>query len=459
MLWMFFVIFNYLQEVNLIKVNPTAWEMSLVEDCNRGLRAEKLRRQQATLDDMKIGYDNEGFNLQVGEPFTITSGQWKALEDKGELVRELWGITHQLYNEESSESGLVTLLVESGLGWTAKAYQRSHYRRNNQISPPLFFRMDMADLDHAVEINSPGGGWPLMHMIQQVCNPEGQPTPSIADSWAKAIREHTQLNYPVVRIPSISQTESGDRQFAEILTQKGILTRIYSYCSALPKPTQFNLIIHDGLQQMSMSANWESIWQAYIHRRIRVEPAPSSIYDSKIMELLIWHPRTRTQYPDAARDLFPYSVLVASDAQVLLPGGGKVGICDVPKRLCRNGNYILKYAGADPIRNRSARQVYKLDNPGNGRYGAQTLIQHAIVDWEVNHEPWIIQERIRYKHPVTFLERSTGNLAEENLNARIMPAYAVNGSVNLIGLTAVYSSNWKVHGNPSSVLCAVNVTD
>ena len=54
MLWMFFVIFNYLQEVNLIKVNPTAWEMSLVEDCNRGLRAEKLRRQQATLDDYPV---------------------------------------------------------------------------------------------------------------------------------------------------------------------------------------------------------------------------------------------------------------------------------------------------------------------------------------------------------------------------------------------------------------------
>ena len=125
-------------------------------------------------------------------------------------------------------------------------------------------------------------------------------------------------------------------------------------------------------------------------------------------------------------------------------------ICKRPKSERR---YVLKYAGnRGPWAGGSG--VFKLDGGGQGEV---KLLLDAIRDSSLHHKPWILQERLRAKYDITHLTEE-GTVETTPMHARIMPYYrTIQGKTEIIGGSAIFSGKWKVHGQPDSVHCAIEV--
>ena len=75
----------------------------------------------------------------------------------------------------------------------------------------------------------------------------------------------------------------------------------------------------------------------------------------------------------------------------------------------------------------------------------------------------MIQERYRLNHDVTYLDHHGELISSKRMRARIMPCYRfMEGEVDVVGESALFSEFWKVHGGTHggkrSVHCGIDVT-
>ena len=408
------------------------------------------------LDVAQVGYGGRNLNLQMGMPFKVHSEDVEALVAKGEVFVTMLRTANELYRD-SFDGSFVWKLAEGGLTTRAVAYQRKLYETRD-VPLPAFFRADMLSLDKAVELNIPGGGLGLMEAVSQVCPSASRFGNGLARSWANGLKELTGKDHPRVYLPIHNNNVVGSvNYFVKMLGKCGIFVGTYRTNNALPSPKDADVVFRFGLNRSVKMSGWDALFDAYLTGDVVIEPAPVSLYDSKISELLAFHPATSYAFPDTVRDAFPQTWLATADNEVTVGVNGNkriVGVDELASLSAGERRFVLKYAGADDALRCAGHAVYQLDGKRRGRHGAEDVLLSALLDWDSKSDPWILQERLRAPFDVTYFDNKARALVTESLRARIMPCYRVLGDkVELIAGSALFNKNWKVHGNPQSVFC------
>ena len=422
-----------------------------------------LANRKRELDQKGIGNGGEDYNLLIGLPWSISPEEFTRLQNSGETFSEMLTIANKLYAEAVGSPSRISQLSEGGLSDDARTYQRSFYESREQYPPPMFFRADMLDLETAVELNIPGGGHGLMESITSTTSENKKFGIGLARGWAEGLRDLSGKHNPRVHIPVYNtRTEPQERYFAKILQSMGIQVSFYMWSAPLPSPKDADIVFRFGLNSSIKKKGWPELWEAYLSGDVKIEPPPTSLYDSKIGHLLPFIPEVADRFPDAVRDLFPPTWLVSHDTEVPILEKGMekmMAVDDIPYLGQKQREFVLKYAGADPSIYGAGKAVYQLDGKRTGRHGAEELLIKALYDWDNSKNPWMLQPRLKVPHEVTYLDPSASRrLTSDSMRARIMPNYRqTDTGIELIGGSALFSKKWKVHGQSDSVHCAIQV--
>jgi hypothetical protein len=422
-------------------------------------RRNRLVHQRHVLDKMGVGHMTEGFSILVGEPFSITPADFDRLTYYGGLYAQMLKTANRLYANSPEGGSIVTRLAEGGLCREAVRCQRALYAGLYEVRLPMLLRADMLSLDKAVELNIPGGGLAIMDAITKVTAPDGRFGMGLAKGWAEALRELSGKKHPRVALPLYKDCRGEQEYFAHLLTSLGVPAVLHG--RELPDPRGIDVLVRFGLESQVKSRGWDKIWDAYTAGDIKIEPPPTSLYDSKVPELLAFHPATRKAFPEEIRNIFPETWLVERDGLVTVSSGGgmkKVKMEDIARLPVKERVFALKYAGSATELSGGGRGVYQLDTRKWGKFDPAELMLKAMSDWSGKQDPWLIQRRLRVDYPVTYLDEQE-QLVSAGMRARIMPYYWMkeDGSVQIIGGAAVFRKNWKVHAQKDAVQSAIRV--
>jgi hypothetical protein len=422
-------------------------------------RCGRLVHQKQILDRMGVGHLSEGFSLMVGEPFLITGMDFDRMVRYGGLYAQMLKTANRLYANSLDGGSIVTRLAEGGLSREAVMCQRALYTELYEDRLPLLFRADMLSLDKTVELNMPGGGLAIMESIAKVTAPDGGFGMGLAMDWAEALRELSGKKHPRVALPLYKDCRGEQEYFAGLLNSLGVPAVLHS--TELPDPGDIDVLVRFVLEGQVKHKGWGKVWDAYTSGDVKIEPPPTSLYDSKVAELLAFHPATRRFFPDEVRGMFPETWLVERGGVVTVASGSgvkKVKMEDIASLPPKQRVFALKYAGAGPELSGGGRGVYQMDTKKGGKFDPDGLMHRAMSDWGGRHDPWLLQRRLRVDFPVTYLDEQE-RLASAEMRARIMPYYWMreNGDVQIIGGAAVFRNNWKVHAQKDAVISAIRV--
>lgn len=421
-----------------------------------------VRGWRDKLDSLGIGDAKNNpkgrYNLLVGaQPFTISQSEFAHMTVKGTLLMQLLTTCNQMYRESLSNPGLVSRLFEIGLSSKAVDLQRKFYEEG-RIRMPLFVRADMPNIEKIIEFDVPGHGWGLMHSIEDVTLDK----PTFGD-WmyrgiVSGVRSLTGKSRPnVALIIPDNEVRDYTEYFARRLRGGGVNIMVFGPNYA-PIPSEFDVVItNEDMNCIAGHDYYTDILKAYLAGSIELEPSPTTLYKRKTALILVSHPETRNRFPDEIRDLFPETYLVEPNGTV--PIETKNGMVDIPfeqlpEQPCSKRRFVLKYAGSKEELNAGGAAVFDFEG---GRNGAIQKMTTALLDYSERNDPWILQRKVKTKYPTIYLTPQD-TLAVEMMHTRITPLYLFQGNgCKIIGGSALFSRNWKVHGNPHSVHCAINV--
>jgi hypothetical protein len=275
--------------------------------------------------------------------------------------------------------------------------------------------------------------------------------------FVDGLRKISGKNNPRVAFPLHGEGERNNLEhFVKQLISRGIRAKIYN--SKPPELSDVDVLFRFNLNYAVNQQGWEDYFKAYLRGDIIIEPPPTTVYDSKGAQILPYHPDTRERFSDAVRSIFPRTYLAEEGAEVTTTGTSSrtVKMEEIPHLPASERRFVIKYGGNHGKLLGGGWGVQKLDVKGQGEYSAEKLMTRALSDWREKSEPWLIQERIRRDFDVTFLQ--DGELKKDKMRARIMPFNRIiDGNPEIIGGSALFSINWKVHGQPDSVHCAIKV--
>ena len=424
------------------------------------LRAQ-LAQRKSDLNALHIGHGTSDYGLKVGESFVLSSNAHAGLRRHGQLHSERIATANKLAYRAYFEHSPLIRLLETGLTDAAREVQQALYLKQGYVRAPALLRVDMLDPTTYVECNVPGGGLGLMHLIEQFATPDRRVGKGLARAWAHTVRALTQRERPRIALPIYNnKTRAQTFKFAEALHDLGLTIRIYT--NKLPSPEQIDLVIRKNLNNMATLAGWPETWAAYLERQIEMDPPPTSIYDNKVADLMPYLQETREAFSDEIRQYGVPARLVKAGLHLETTGGGGVVPIEQLHRLSGSKRrFVIKYAGSHGALMAGGKGVYQLDGKRHGDDGAEGLIARAIEDWKKGEGAWLIQERVRRTFPVRFLE-SNGEIERlDGAYARFMPYFTQNGDsgYELASINALFARSWKVHGNPNSIHCPVQLED
>jgi hypothetical protein len=168
-----------------------------------------------------------------------------------------------------------------------------------------------------------------------------------------------------------------------------------------------------------------------------------ALFDQKLLLALPFWDETREYFPDAVRDLFPYTTVLAMDG-LRLESGDRVSLeqfSDLPRR---QRSYFLKYAGTDVARNWGSRAVFHLGKLSRAACEAQL---RAAVERYAAGERWILQRERSSEEEVSYVTRD-GEVATTIGHSKHSTFYGPRGP---LGVLVMYEQFYKVHGSAETI--------
>lgn len=411
---------------------------------------------KAKLDGYQVGFGNDKcfMSLVSPTPYLISAQDHQLLERRGHIIRAWIETTNHLYHASLSDPSLYWLrdLLETGL---SDEMCRIH-RELHAAAPmraPYFMRMDQPTFDRAAEAQTPGSGWGYHAALATCYEDYAVLGRTFVLKVADYLRRLTGKERPRVvhLLHKVKFYGSEAAFFAEAIRQTGIDFTISE--GRIPADIEtYDVVFRHYMDELGQYPGWQNLLARYGRGEIDIEPAPNIITDHKLAMMLPFHPQTFMYFSDEVRSLFPPTYLVDPYASYQMNIGNRiqnVRLSDFPVIPAKQRKITLKYAGMDPRKRAGGRGVYNLSM--SGEQEINRLIQQAIDD-SYRGEPWLIQELVLQRYPVTYLG-DDGKIASSQWYARINPFYnfpATAGS-ELLGCPVHFRNFWKVHGQPDAV--------
>ncbi len=418
---------------------------------------------KAQLDDCAVGFgDDRRFTSLVSpDPFPITMREYAYLTQRGFSIRNWLSTTFRLYHQSLSEPALHWLrdLLETGLSDAMREIHRRLFT-DKPMRLPLFARTDQPTFNRIAELQTPGSGWGY-HAALATCYPGKE---IIGRTFVARVADQIRIVTGQERPRVIHLLHKGDfygseaRFFARAIRQLGIDFTISE--RVIPDDIgDYDIVLRHYLEELNQYRGWQRLLELYAAGGIEIEPPPTVITDHKIAMCLPFHPATFGYYTNAERALFPTTYLVDAYSRYNIKIDGtrqSVRLSEIAAIPAKKRKLVLKYAGMHPQKRAGGRGVLNLSFCSAIK--AKALLEQALDD-SYHGEPWLLQELVSRRYPVTYLSAS-GEIERKELFARLNPFYAFPacGGSEVIGFPAHFRDFWKVHGQPDAVETIVAVT-
>jgi len=320
-----------------------------------------------------------------------------------------------------------------------------------QHRTPVFFRTDELLGGKLSEIQCSGSGWGLADQLQllyrdnpDVFGPSQQFTEPLPRAFASALRRYLGADPVVHHLVDNASRPHGTRYFIQRAREYGV--RYFSYDRHVT-PESCNFIrSHDFVSLLHNNFHADRMERCK-RGEVFFDLSPSCLFDAKVTMAWPFWKKTRGCYSDAVRDMLPYTAIIE-------PGGFDLeedvhlALDDFVRIPHRKRDFFIKYAGNDVALNWGSRSVFLADvsNPQLLR-----ILGRTVEDRKRNRY-WIIQQAIRAKQPVAFLNRD-GVCEEMQAYPKFSGFYGPSGLMALLVFQRTFA---KVHGGTDTVLSLVH---
>ena len=382
--------------------------------------------------------------LLSASPFQISPGDWHAYQARLPLIRSYQQTTLQIFRaalkDELDPEILHWLMNDTPVSIGLDFHRRLEDRH---FTLPVFFRTDEVKPGRIAEIQCPGSAWGELQLVYEYAlkmgfvSQEKSPAGQFVAQLAALLQEPPVIHH----LTDSASAPPGVRYFIEKTRPQAKYWSIDRQvkvhdCNFIRSHSFFGLCIDYAFQDRLSRAG----------RGVTYDLPPLTLFDSKAPLVLPFWPLTREAYPDAVRELFPFTTpLLPSGIQ--LPGGtlSVEEFSHLPKS---QRAYYLKYCGADITRNWGSKAVYRLSNLGSG--ACLDFLQQCLSGY-ANGKIWLLQQEEYQEDEIAYLTRD-GAQHSRTMRAKFSGYY---GPQDCIGVMAWHRPHYKVHGQDESVLSCV----
>ena len=410
--------------------------------------------------------------MQIGQ------GYYESLRWNGRVIRGWLEATADVYLQAMVEKSPFSIdlerLFQAGMRADEVRLQ-DRLIESRGIRIPSIVRADMMDGDKVCEVQIFGQGWEHMHAISQVMlGDDANFGIGLDYGFLKAMQDLTGREKPgILYLNSHRPTYSGSSYFLGEVARLGGRTYLTHHKYPIPNLEGYDVVASPMGYPLRAFNDFEGasrMWKAYRDGKIQMEPPPIQLFRSKFAMALPFHPNTSELYSDAVRDLFPPTIIVdpmispglpemiASEDGTFTLDWERVTpwdrVCELPASRRR---LVLKYGGAYSQKGEGGGSKGVFDLEG-GRKGVKEHMDNALSDAE-NDAPWVVQMKIDSDYQVPRWE--DGHLQYDRMHMRLTPVYwlPIAGGAEIMGGSALFRRDWKVHGQPDSVNHAIQVVD
>jgi hypothetical protein len=380
--------------------------------------------------------------LVAATPYNVSAQSWARYGDRHRCIRT-WQRT-SLDLLEASMRGEVPREIAASLldDLPVSAGWGHHSRfRLSAIGCPQFFRTDEAMGGTVLEVQTPGSLWGVHEILHEFYSESGFSDAAsaipLSASFAKSLGK-VQPNPIVHHLLDNSSHPAGERFF------------IHRACRHVPyfgydpdvRPQHCNFVrAHDFLSLLT-----ENFAAERIPRLLAGEPIydlpPVGLFDQKALLAFPFWSHTRGFYPDAVRQIFPYTTLLSPEGVLLEEDLLSIEkFCKLPRR---QRNFFLKYAGADVSRNWGSRAVYHLGKLS--RANCETRLKTCLLRYALG-ERWILQREEPGEESVETVTRE-GELVTRSGHSKHSVFHGPSGPMAVLVMLEDF---YKVHGSSETI--------
>jgi hypothetical protein len=321
----------------------------------------------------------------------------------------------------------------------------------HQNRTPVFFRTDEPVCGKIAEIQCPGSGWCLAEQVRQIyCDNTGifgNPThfpQRIVDLFSHSLARYLGKDPIIHHLTENASRPHGMRFFIQLARDKGV--KFYSYdqgithydCNFVRSHDFVSLLHHNFFSERLERCSKNQLW---------FDLSPSALFDGKIILAWPFWKLTRDAYPDAVREILPYTTVISPEGMEL-EDGSWVGIDDFCERPPKLRNYYVKYAGTDISLNWGSKGVYLASSGSKAQ--CKELMKGILKDWTMDRR-WVLQSAYRLREKVGVLDREEHEYFLDGY-AKYSGFYGPSG---LLGIIVMHKNFQKVHGSAETVMSLV----
>ena len=378
------------------------------------------------------------------QPFLISSDAWHAYQARLPLIRSYQQITLQIFR-----AALRNELDPAILHWlindTPISIGLGYHRRleDRHFTLPVFMRTDEVRPGRIAEIQCPGSAWGELQLVFEYAEKMGfvGKEKSPADQFVAQLTNLLHETPVVHHLIDSASAPPGVRYFVEKTRPQvrywSIDREVKVHDCNFIRSHSFFCICSDYAFQDRLSR---------MGKGVTYDLPPLTLFDSKAPLVLPFWSLTREAYPDAVRNLFPFTT-------PLLPTGIELpdGTLTIEEfsRLPKSGRtYYLKYSGANIAINWGSKAVYRLSNMGSG--ACLDFLRQCLSGY-ADGQVWLLQKEEYQEDEIAYLTRD-GAQHSQSMRAKFSGYYGPDGC---IGIMAWHRPHFKVHGQDESVLSYV----
>lgn len=390
------------------------------------------------------------FNEEVcTEPFVISESDYEHLKLRFDTTQTFFKKSLELFEASlrgDLEPSLTGFLLNDAFGWREVTFYEEF--REFTCQTPRFYRTDESSNGKILELQCPGSGWGDLELLRRVYQGIGLadrvsgfiPAKRISDDISKLCGV---MNPSVFHMLDNASNPSSMRYLFSV-TQPPL--RYWGYHPSV-KYGHVNFIRSHSVRSLFAENFFEARISETGSRRPFFDLPPNPIFDQKMLLCLPFMRSTRRYFPDSVRNAIAYTAPIVDDGFEDEDGTRHSlrELAEIPRSRRR---FYLKYGGCDTNLNWGSKAVWRLDGT---QKDVGRIIGTVLQDTRAGR-PWIIQREEAQKSKVGVWSRNSEEFDVSNRTSKISCFYGPSG---LIGIRAMFSRFYKVHGQPSTALSLV----
>lgn len=392
-----------------------------------------------------IGGNQYQIPLFFDKPIEIGKEMNDTIKRQRLLISEFLDIIVRIAQEalENDNKELLDILFSESIAGMDLEYHRKLPK--GCWKKPVLYRTDQSLSGKIYEIQMPGSGWGDLVLIAKALERNGCQLPCSAkqftEKYSNTIVRATQKETP--RVFHMLDAASEPAGMRYLFTQTRPRLQYWGIDSEV-RMHEIDFITAHSAASLTTSNYFKSYISMLKEEKIVFGIQPNLLFDQKAIYLLPFDRRTRSEFRDEIRGIFPFTTVV-EEGGFFDEKDNFVDLVEFANRRKSQKRYFLKYGGTDLSRNWGSRSVFRLDSMSK-RECANLLSK--VSGLAKKGEVWLIQEDVSRCMGINISD-DIKKILKEKMHMKISAFY---GGDSVLGVKVMARKHFKVHGNTDTLV-------